>query len=610
MLATILSLPLLSFMTCHLGGRWVGDRGAKYVAVICLAGSFFCALLLFYCVYLQLELHQLEGGVWFNVGLLSTSYGLQADALVAGMLVLVTGVSTLVHLYSTAYMEGDPHLRRFLSYLSLFTCFMIVLVTASNLVQLFIGWEGVGLCSYLLINFWYTRVQANKAAIKAMVVNKVGDIGVLLAMAFLWGLCGTLDYQGITALLSLGVIDPLALQWCGFLLLIGVIGKSAQLGLHMWLPDAMEGPTPVSALIHAATMVTAGVFLIIRMSPLFEQTPTLLLAIVLVGSLTAFFSATIGLGQHDLKKVIAYSTCSQLGYMVMICGFSHYNCGLFHLINHGFFKALLFLSAGSVIHAVANEQDMRRMGGLRFTLPLSFACIMIGSLSLMGLPFLTGFYSKDLLLELAYGAQALSFALWLGLAAAAGTAFYSFRLAYYTFGEVNHSSSFQARTAHEGSWALTFPLVVLAILSVVGGYLLEPYILGEVSPVMLPDANKWMPLLFSGAAAGIALLWGWTLASHWQSTTTRTTMVLQSLACGAWYFDVAVTTLFVLPTLRLGFGTTYKLLDNQLLEGLGPTRVTSLLSQGAANTSRVHRGQLPLYSFLFVLFVGCFLLFN
>lgn len=240
------------------------------------------------------------------------------------------------------------------------------------------------------------------------------------------------------------------MNWCSFLLFIGVIGKSAQIGLHMWLPDAMEGPTPVSALIHAATMVTAGVFLIIRISPLFEQTPTVLILVVLMGSLTAFFTSTIGLAQSDLKKVIAYSTCSQLGYMVMICGFSHYNSSLFHLINHGFFKALLFLSAGSIIHAVANEQDFRKMGGLRFVLPLSFTCIVIGSASLMGLPFLTGFYSKDLILELMYGEFYLSFALWLGLGAASLTAFYSFRLAYFTFLEFNQSSVKGFKKAHEG----------------------------------------------------------------------------------------------------------------------------------------------------------------
>lgn len=608
MIAVLICLPLFSFIVCNLGGRWIGDSGAKRVSVGCLGGSFLLSLISFYTVYIQRELFQLAAITWFNTGLLHVQYGFQVDVPVAGMLLLVTGVSTLVHLYSTAYMDGDPHLRRFMSYLSLFTCFMLVLVTASNLVQLFIGWEGVGLCSYLLINFWYTRVQANKAAIKAMVVNKVGDIGVLLALALLWGLCGSFDYHSLNAVIALGLPHPVALQWCGFLLFIGVVGKSAQIGLHMWLPDAMEGPTPVSALIHAATMVTAGVFLIIRMSPLFEQTPTVLLVVVLFGSLTAFFSATIGLGQHDLKKVIAYSTCSQLGYMVMICGFSHYNCSLFHLINHGFFKALLFLSAGSVIHAVANEQDMRRMGGLRFVLPLSFTCILIGSLSLMGLPFLTGFYSKDLLLELTYSGHHLAFALWLGLAAAACTAFYSFRLAYYTFGEAAHSNPSQAHHAHEGVWGLTTPLVLLAVLSVIGGFLLEPYILGDVSPVMLPDANKWAPLLLSLAAAGAALVWGWCIATHWRVTTTRESMVFHSLACGAWYFDTVVSTLIVAPTLRLGFGSTYKLLDNQLLEAVGPTRVVQLLSTLAASASQVHRGQLSLYSLLFVLFVGCLLL--
>lgn len=608
MIYLIIILPLLSFLICSLLGRKIGDNGSKIISVLCLLISFLFSLLIFKNVFVEMNTSFIFITSWFNIGLLNVSYGLQVDSIVSGMLILVTGVSTLVHLYSTSYMDGDPHLRRFMSYLSLFTFFMLILITSSNLVQLFIGWEGVGLCSYLLINFWFTRIQANKAGIKAMVINKVGDIGVLLSLSLIWGICGTLDYNSLTSLFSLGLVQEDLMNWCSFLLFIGVIGKSAQIGLHMWLPDAMEGPTPVSALIHAATMVTAGVFLIIRISPLFEQTPTILIIVVLMGSLTAFFTSTIGLAQNDLKKVIAYSTCSQLGYMVMICGFSHYNSSLFHLINHGFFKALLFLSAGSIIHAVANEQDFRKMGALRFILPLSFTCIIIGSASLMGLPFLTGFYSKDLILELIYGEFYLSFALWLGLIAASLTAFYSFRLVYFTFLEFNQSSFKGFKKAHEGAWNLITPLLVLVILSILGGYFLEYFLIKDVFPVMLPDINKSLPLFLSLGAASLALLWGWKMHTIWQPLTIKLTMIINSLLCGAWYFDVFSNKMFVQPTLRLGFFTTYKLIDNQFLEEFGPTKMLNVLSSGSSFLSRIHLGRMSLYSFLLVLFIGFILI--
>ena len=316
------------------------------------------------------------------------------------MCCVVTFVSSIVHLYSTEYMEHDPHLPRFMSYLSLFTFFMLILITANNFLQMFVGWEGVGLSSYLLINFWFTRIQANKAAIKAMLVNRVGDFAILLAIFSIYFIFNTLDYEVIFTLVPLvlnysvviGFLKLPLLDLICILLFIGAMGKSAQLGLHTWLPDAMEGPTPVSALIHAATMVTAGVFLLARCSFIFEFSPVALNFVTFIGSLTAFFAATTGLFQNDMKKVIAYSTCSQLGYMIFSCGLSSYEVGVFHLSNHAFFKALLFLGAGSVIHAVNDEQDMRKLGGLQKLLPFSYAIMLIGSLALMGFPFLTGFY--------------------------------------------------------------------------------------------------------------------------------------------------------------------------------------------------------------------------
>ena len=326
------------------------------------------------------------------------------------MLVVVTSISSLVHLYSCEYMSHDPHIPRFMSYLSLFTFFMLVLVTGDNYVQMFLGWEGIGLCSYLLINFWFTRLQANKAAIKAMIVNRVGDFGLALGILMIFNYFCALDYATVFAIGHL-LSDQTVTFFCFdvhlitvvcLLLFVGSVGKSAQLGLHTWLPDAMEGPTPVSALIHAATLVTAGVFLLARSSPLFECSPTALTVVTIFGGSTAFFAATTGLLQNDMKRVIAFSTCSQVGYMVFACGLSNYSVGVFHLANHAFFKALLFMGAGCVIHAVADEQDFRKMGGLSRVVPFTYSLMFVGSLSLMGFPFLTGFYSKDVILEVAY----------------------------------------------------------------------------------------------------------------------------------------------------------------------------------------------------------------
>lgn len=398
------------------------------------------------------------------------------------MLLVVLTVSTLVHLYSTEYMSEDPHTARFVSYLSLFTFFMLILVTSNNFVGLFLGWEGVGLCSYLLISFWFTRIQANKAAIKAMVVNRVSDLFFTIGILAVFFTFQTVEFNTVFALapyftenatISLAGYSVPPLTLITFLLFLGAMGKSAQIGLHTWLPDAMEGPTPVSALIHAATMVTAGVFLIIRCSPLFECVPSVLSFIVLIGAATAFMAATSGLLQNDLKKVIAYSTCSQLGYMIFVCGLSGYTASLFHLSTHAFFKALLFLSAGAVIHAVAGEQDMRKFGGLARMLPYTYAAFFVGSVALMGVPFLSGFYSKDLILEIAGGSASLTadFAYSLGLISAFFTSFYSFRLLYLAFYGESRTARVPLEHTHELSSRMAFALLVLAFGSVFLGIL-------------------------------------------------------------------------------------------------------------------------------------------
>lgn len=522
------------------------------------------------------------------------------------MLVLILGVSSLVHLFSTSYMDGDPHLPRFMGYLSLFTFFMIILVTSNNLVQLFIGWEGVGLCSYLLINFWFIRIQANKSAIKAMIVNKFGDIGVLLSMALIWKYFGSFHYSSLFSYPN--ICQENVLNMISVLLLLGVIGKSAQIGLHMWLPDAMEGPTPVSALIHAATMVTAGVFLIIRLSPIFENTPVISLLIILVGSFTAFFSSTIGLTQNDFKKVIAYSTCSQLGYMVMICGFSQYNLGLFHLINHGFFKALLFLSAGSIIHSLFDEQDLRKSGSMLVITPLTYSCILIGSLSLMGLPFLTGFYSKDLIIEMSYGNHILGFALLLGIFSASLTAFYSLRLVHLGFLSEPQSQNKTLKKSHEGSWNLLLPLIVLVFLSVLGGYIMQYYILKDVFPIILPNNIKFSALMVTAVGAFSAIIIGIHYYKSWMSLRSPIFHKIYTFTNGAWHFDRIIAHYISNSILKLGFNISYKFIDNQLLEGMGPTWFSNFMIKRGRTLSRYHRGFIYSYIFLFLIFISCFII--
>lgn len=599
----IIILPFISSLFCGLFGRKLGYEGVKIFSVTCL---FFTCLL---CIWSFLEVVILDSNLhiyiwtWFNIGMLYNPINIQLDQIVCSMLVLVSLVSFFVHLFSTSYMDGDPHLPRFMSYLSLFTFFMIILVTSNNLVQLFIGWEGVGLCSYLLIGFWYTRIQANKSAIKAMILNKVGDIGLLLGMILIWINIGSLDYNSIFSYSLFLNKNDINLDLIGFLLLIGVIGKSAQIGLHTWLPDAMEGPTPVSALIHAATMVTAGVFLIIRMSPFFENTPNILLLIVLIGSITAFFTSTIGLTQNDLKKVIAYSTCSQLGYMVMICGFSQYNAGLFHLVNHGFFKALLFLSAGSIIHALNDEQDFRKMGGMNLITPFSYVCIVIGSVSLMGLPFLTGFYSKDLIIELIYGENFLRFALWLGVISAFITAFYSFRLLNSTFFN-NIQSNFKFFSqSHEGKWNLRLPLIILVIFSIISGYIFQFFILKDEFPIIVTNLSKFSPLIVSLLGSFLALLLGFFIMRWWKIWMNSINIKLYSFTNNAWYFDNIFNYYISKPIMNFGLFISYKLIDNQVLEFFGPNNIYTTISNTTSKISTIHIGKLSIYILIFIVFI-------
>lgn len=481
----ILFLPLLSFLLVAFFGRSIGTKGAAVFTTINLLLCFVLSLILFFSSYDKIIVYDFFP--WLDIYLVNVSWTFVFDSLSVGMFIVVNTVSAFVHLYSIEYMNGDPHQTRFMSYLSLFTFFMLFLVSSGNYLQLFLGWEGVGLASYLLINFWFTRLQANKSALKAVFVNRFGDFFLGMALVLILVVFKTLDFSIIFS--SIHFFNDLTVTLLNFeinivtiislFLFLGAVGKSAQLGLHTWLPDAMEGPTPVSALIHAATMVTAGVFTLIRSSPILEYSGLLPL-IAVFGSLTALFGASVAVFQNDLKKIIAYSTCSQLGYMVFACGLSQYAVSFFHLFNHAFFKALLFLTAGSIIHALSDEQDIRKMGKLAGLLPFSYVMFLIGSLALAGLPFISGYYSKDAILELAFSSNFYYgyFCFITGVLAAFCTAFYSFRTIILVFyGKVNGFKSNYAHI-HEPGLQMTVPLALLCFFSLFSGFIFKDLFIG------------------------------------------------------------------------------------------------------------------------------------
>jgi NADH-ubiquinone oxidoreductase chain 5 len=516
MLLLVILFPLIGAIVAGLFSFVIGRKGAAFLTTALMFSNVCLTFYIFYKISFCECLYFVKIGPWISSDIFQLYWGFYIDNLTITMLLVVNIVSTLVHLYSTDYMAQDPNLARFMSYLSLFTFFMLVLVTGENFVILFLGWEGVGLCSYLLISFWYTRIQANKSAIKALIVNRVADFALTIGMVAIFFVFKSLNFYVIFPLAPFFSNSTITffnwefsvLPMICTLLFIGAMGKSAQIGLHTWLPDAMEGPTPVSALIHAATMVTAGVFLIIKCSPIFEYVPSILSMITFVGATTAFFSATIGLVQNDIKKVIAYSTCSQLGYMIFACGLSNYHVSLFHLANHAFFKALLFLSAGAIIHSLSNEQDMRKFGSLIPLLPFTSIMLLIGSLSLMGFPFLTGYYSKDLILELAFTKYTIegSFAYTLGLITAFFTSYYSFRVFYMTFIYKNNSFRQVILHIHELPIKMAIALSILSLGSIFLGYFAKDLLVGlgtnfwNQSILILPKNNNQLDAEFFGLA--------------------------------------------------------------------------------------------------------------
>ena len=630
LLSNILFLPIFGSLFAAFGSPLIGRRGSIIISTTSIFLSFLLATKLFCDVIYLDNQYCLTFIPWISSGLFLCNWSFLFDSLTVVMLFVVTCVATLVHYYSSEYMSNDPHLSRFMAYLSLFTFFMVMLVTADNFIILFLGWEGVGFCSYLLINFWFTRLQANKAAIKAMLINRVSDFALILGLLTIFLSFKSIEYASIFGSLTL-------IEGCSFsflntnfnilnticlLLLIGAMGKSAQIILHTWLPDAMEGPTPVSALIHAATMVTAGIFLIARCSPLFEMAPLILKLIVVIGSLTAFFAGTVGLMQNDLKKVIAYSTCSQLGYMFFACGLSNYNIGIFHLSTHAFFKALLFLSAGSVIHALDDEQDMRKMGGLRRILPYTYIMFVIGSLSLMGFPFLTGFYSKDAILEIAFASHnnVGHFAYWLGTIAAFCTAFYSTRLLYLTF--LLDFNGFKKNIIHacESSSSMTIPLGILAFGSIFIGYLwkdlfmglgtdfwrnaiyIHPSNINLIDAEFLPTSFKLLPVICSLIGVGFAVFCYYlNFTTCYRLKTSSLGLIVYTFLNRKWFFDKIYHELISQNILNISYFKTYKLLDRGLIELLGPYGLSILFSNFSLNLSKLHTGYIYNYSLILFL---------
>lgn len=632
----VIFFPLIGSIISGFFGYFIGRKGSIIISTSCLFFSFIISLLIFFEISLLKSVCIIKLFSWFDVGLLNTSWGFLFDTLTSLMLIIVTLISFLVHLYSISYMENDPHITRFMSYLSLFTVFMLFLITSNNFIQMFLGWEGVGLASYLLINFWYTRLQANKAALKALIVNRIGDFGLIIGLSLIYSLFKSLNYYLIFPLSYLYINNKLIfltfefnyLNLICFFIFIGAVGKSAQIGLHTWLPDAMEGPTPVSALIHAATMVTAGVFIIIRCSPLMEYAPDILIFITFIGAITAFFAATTGIFQNDLKKVIAYSTCSQLGYMVFACGLSNYHVSFFHLINHAYFKALLFLSAGSVIHALSDEQDMRKMGGLINILPFTYIMFLIGSLSLMGFPFLTGFYSKDIILELSYSKYTLSsnFAYYLGILSAFLTSFYSFRLLYLTFWSKTNSYKNIIFNSHESSIFMCIPLFILSLGSIFIGYITKDMFLGlgssfwgfsifnlsnniiSLNGEFMPFYIKLLPLFFSFIGSFFIYYNNYLYIKYNYYNISLKFKQIYIFLIKKWYFDIIYNKFVVYNLLSLGF-ITLKDIDRGIIEFLGPLGIVRLLNLLIKRISIIQNGLISNYVFFIIIGSTFFLTF-
>ena len=657
MLHLIVFLPLAGFLIAGLFGKQIGDKASEYVT----SGFLILAAVLSWVNFSGFWLGGAEPFTvdvlqWISIGNFNVNWAFRVDTLTAVMLIVVNTVSSLVHVYSIGYMSHDPHRPRFFAYLSLFTFAMLMLVTSDNLIQMFFGWEGVGLASYLLIGFWYKKPTANAAAIKAFVVNRVGDFGFALGIFGVFVFFDSVNFDVIfanAASLNLAEAGTSSFTLFGatignqeyvtaicLLLFMGAMGKSAQFLLHTWLPDAMEGPTPVSALIHAATMVTAGVFLVARMSPIFELSATALTFVTLVGATTAFFAATVGLVQNDIKRVIAYSTCSQLGYMFAALGVGAYGAGIFHLFTHAFFKALLFLGAGAVIHAVSDEQDMRKMGGLRKHIPYTYWMMIIGTVALTGLGIpgtiigTAGFFSKDAIIESLYvGQNAFAgYAFWMTVIAALFTSFYSWRLIFMTFHGKPRASADVMSHVHESPNVMLVPLYVLAIGALFAGLVFHYQFIGSHHEVgnldstylafwkdalflgpdnkilenfhNVPKLVKWAPFIMM--ALGFVVAWWFYIRSpEMPDEVARQHPGLYQFLLNKWYFDEIYNFLFVKPAMWLG-RFFWKQGDGRVIDGFGPNGISSRVLDITRGVVKLQTGYV--YHYAFAMLIGAALL--
>jgi NADH-quinone oxidoreductase subunit L len=661
--AAIVFLPIIGAAIAGLFGRVIGARLSEIVTTGLLFVSAGLSCYAFYDVALMGHSQLIQIMPWITSGNFNANWAIRVDTLTAVMLVVVTGVSSLVHLYSVGYMHEDPHRPRFFSYLSLFTFMMLMLVTANNFLQMFFGWEGVGLASYLLIGFWYERPSANAAAMKAFVVNRVGDFGFALGIFGVFAIFKTLDFDAVFAAApsmvghsfvfaghSVDIMTTLCL-----LLFVGAMGKSAQFLLHTWLPDAMEGPTPVSALIHAATMVTAGVFLVCRCSPMFELAPGALEFVTFIGATTAFFAASVGLFQNDIKRVIAYSTCSQLGYMFAAAGVSAYGNAMFHLFTHAFFKALLFLSAGAVIHSMHHEQDMRKMGGLAKYIPFTWAMMLIGNMALtgVGIPFTSigtaGFFSKDGIINATFHATSpmAQYAFVMTLLAALMTSFYSWRQFLMTFhgpyrgaqaaaqlphsdehahdeplegddhaGDHGHHHAVDLSEVHESPLSMLAPLAVLAVGALLAGYLFDHMFVGDLShgfwrtslasiwghgplDAEVPAWVEFAPLVLTVIGFSIAYYY-YVLHPEIPPKMAAKGGLLYKFLYNKWYFDEIYDFLFVRPAMWLG-RTLWKIGDGKIIDGLGPDGIAARVLDATRGAVRMQSGYVYHYAFAMLL---------
>jgi len=629
----LLFLPLAASIISGFFGKYIGDRNSEIVTSLFVLVSAFLSILIFHNVILNGYENNIVIATWINSGLLNVNWSIKIDSLSSVMLVVVTVISALVHIYSIGYMSHDPHKPRFMAYLSLFTFAMLTLVTADNFLQLFFGWEGVGLCSYFLIGFWFNKDTANAAAIKAFLVNRVGDFGFAIGIFLIFYFFGTVNYSEVFNQVpqiinkkiiffgfSFNSIDIICL-----LLFVGAMGKSAQIFLHTWLPDAMEGPTPVSALIHAATMVTAGVFLVVRCSPIFEYSAIALNVITIIGMSTAFFAATVALVQTDIKKIIAYSTCSQLGYMFFAAGVGAYNVAMFHLFTHAFFKALLFLGSGSVIHAFNKEQNINKMGSVWKKLPFTWIMMIIGTLALTGFPFLSGFYSKDAIIEFAYikGNTTGILAAYIGIFTAFLTSIYSWRLIFKTFHGQYNNEEIKKGKIQESPIIMILPLFVLAIGSIFAGFLFKDLFISHsdnynfwnnsikfLNPLR-DDHPPFFIIIITPILVTLSIPISYYLFIKNKKLTnliTDSNKFLYNFFLNKWYFDELYESIFVKPAKKIGL-FFWKSIDIEIIDRFGPDGISETVKFFSLKAKKFQSGYIYQYAFIMLLGFSAILTF-